>query len=149
MSSSQREAAENAVQEIFRTGRIKGQRVDISKGHRKKWGTPMSASWFGIPDNSKKKYVVAPATIKITDFLGVQASSRPNLTYSEFISGAYQPTVEKAKETVQLGTGSIPTPVLEIKASGKLVQEGRSRAVGAMRGGEEYMPIWIAKQVYR
>lgn len=148
MSASQREAAEGFIEKIFRTGKIKGERVDISRGHRVNWGPPLNASWFGIP-GGRKKYVVEPATIKITDFLGVQAASRPSLTYSEFVRGAYGPTVAKAKETVELGSGEIPTPVLEIKAGGKVMQEGRSRAVGAMRGGAEYMPIWIAKQVYR
>jgi len=148
MSASQREAAEEYVDKIFRTGRIKQEYVDISHGHRTKWGPPLNKSWFGIPGGNKK-YVVEPATIKITDFLGVQAASRPSLTYSGFVQGAYGPTVSKAKETVELGSGQIPTPVLEIKASGKVMQEGRSRAVGAMRGGAEYMPIWVAKQVYR
>ena len=148
MSASQREAAKGFVDKIFQTGRIKGEYVDISRGHRINWGPPLNSSWFGIPEGNKK-YVVEPATIKITDFLGVQASSRPSLTYSGFISGAYGPTVAEAKETIELGNGQIPTPVLEIKSGGKVMQEGRSRAVGAMRGGAEYMPIWIAKQVYR
>jgi len=140
--------ARDYVDRIFRTGRIDGVGVDISRGHQVRWGEPLNTSWFGIPDGNRK-YVVEPATIDIEDFIRVQNATRPSLTLNDFKSGAYGKTVQRAKETIQLGNGAIPTPVLEIRYNGKISQEGRSRAIGAMRGGATRMPIWIAKQVYK
>lgn len=139
----QKKRATQKLDTIFRTGRISNTRVNISRGH-KGWAAPLNPGWYGIPDGNRK-YIVEPATIDIDDFLEIQRGTFGDIGMNSFMQGAYDPTVEKAQQNVK----DIPTPVLEIKASGKIPQEGRSRALGAKRAGVTRMPIWLAIQVYR
>jgi hypothetical protein len=146
----QRERAERALRDILVTGEVGGVRSDIRRGFETRWGEPLNPGWFGIPDGSRK-YVVAPATIDIDDWLRLQhGASGGDFSFGSFQRGAYGPTVEMAAESVRSGSYDIPTPVLEVDPSGEvLAQEGRSRAIGARRGGASRMPIWVAVRVYR
>lgn len=145
MYEQQKKRAEQQMQNIL-GGVIDGKRVNIQRGHTVKWASPLNPGWYGIPEGNRK-FVVEPATINIGDWLQVQSGD--NLL-SPFLSEAYGPTVEQAAESIRSGRNDIPTPVLEVNSAGELLaQEGRSRAVGARRGGATRMPIWVAVRVYR
>lgn len=140
--------AEQKMKQIFKSKRIGGQRVRLKRGHKVKWAPPLNPGWYGIPDGNPK-YIVEPATIHVDDWLKVQHAAGEGFGWNNFLAGAYDPTVEQAKRSIETGRNDIPTPVLEIRHDGRIDQEGRSRALGAKEGGAKWIPIWIAIQVYR
>lgn len=143
----QLERARGRMREIFAEQRLGGVRFRAERGHRVEWAPPLNPSYFGVPDGSRK-YVVEPATVPIDDWLALQRRASSGSPFM-FRQGAYQPTVDRAAESIRTGANDIPTPVLEVKTDGSIPQEGRSRAMGAREGGATEMPVWIAVQVYR
>lgn len=147
MYEEQKRRAEGRLEEILSGGPVNGIRLDIERGHAWEWAEPLNPGWFGIPGGNRK-YVVAPATVNIRDFLRLQASTRSG-DLDRFLRGAYDETVKRAARSIETGANDVPTPVLEMKADGTLAQEGRSRARGASKAGKRRMPIWVAVQVYK
>lgn len=144
----QLERAKKRIASVLESGSVAGVQLDISRGHDVKWDEPVNPGWFGIPDGNRK-YVVEPATVSIRDWLRLQKKVSGAPSMKRFKRAAYDETVERAKESIEFGTDAIPTPVLEIRADGSIPQEGRSRALGALRAGADYMPIWVAARVYK
>lgn len=145
------ETAKEHMERLFETQEINGVDCDIRPVDDVEWGEPLNPGWFGIPDGNPK-FRVCPAVISIDDFLRIQVETRNASSVSQFERGAYEETVEKAKESIEAGSPEeIPAPVLELDYDEYQVkaQEGRSRAVGAKRGGEDEMHIWVAARDYR
>jgi hypothetical protein len=145
------ETAEKHAARLFNQKRINGVGCSIRELGSSYWGTPISAGHFGIGSGGNPKFGVVPADINIGDWLAIQGDTRQG-SLEKFKRGAYDETVQKAKESVENGNrGSIPTPVLEIRYDEYRVtaQEGRSRAIGARLGGDSTMPIWVAAREYR
>jgi hypothetical protein len=142
------EAARRELEEIVRTGELQGVRLELYRGHDNMpgWGPPLSQGWFGIP-GSTTKYQVEPVTVGVDSFLRLQMHILDQ-PWQAFVEGAYQPTVQMARETLELGNGAVPAPVIEVDVDGSVVQEGRSRALGAKRAGEDLMPAWLAVKAY-
>lgn len=145
----QRGRARRRVETVLSGGPVEGVMLDVRRGHVVEWAEPLNAGWYGIPDGNPK-WVVKPATVDVDDWLELQrATLGGGLGMDRFLGAARDRTIERAAESVRSGRNDIPTPVLEIRHDGSVVQEGRSRALGARHAGARLMPVWVAAQVYR
>jgi hypothetical protein len=145
------ETSEAHLERLFTTQTINGVSCNIRQASGSYWGPALAAGWFGLPEGNPK-FGVCAAVISIDDWLAIQGVAGQSATQEEFEEGAYGPTVEQAKESIENGNAaSIPTPVLEIRHDEYRVktQEGRSRALGAKLGGATEMPIWVAARDYK
>jgi len=148
---SQLEAAEGKVEEIFQSDAVLGVDLNIAKGHDEvRFGPPNQVgNLVGVPDGNRK-YLVEPITVDSRAYLELQLQASETGDMDRFVSGAYEPTVSFVYQAIVTGMqGEIPTPVLEIKESGSVSQEGRSRTLGVLNAGLSRMPVWLAQQVYR
>jgi hypothetical protein len=143
------ELAREHIERLFSTQSINGISLSIRPISRPSWGGSLNDGWYGIP-NGNGKYAVHAARMPIDDWLRLQRSIYGS-DASSFESGAYPATVEQAKESAEAGAVSeIPAPVLEVDNDYAVSrQEGRSRAIGAQRGGADTIDIWIAARRLR
>lgn len=115
------------------------------------WGEPESISWF-----TGGKYIGLKGKMNVDDWIELQFQASSVDTKRDFTLGAYDKTIEQVQENISDGNeDSIPTPVLEVKPREytslnegyieyKLVQEGRSRGIGARKAGLDELPVYIA-----
>ena len=152
----QLDIARAKVKQIFETDTVLGINLDIRHGHTNiRFGPPnQMGDKVGVPDGNRK-YLVEPITVNTDAYLELQFLASEGMwgetgDYQRFISGANEPTVQFVhKAILNQNMYKIPTPVLEIKEAGHVVQEGRSRTLGAQRAQLYRMPVWLAQQIYR
>jgi hypothetical protein len=147
----QLETAKNKVAEIFESDSVLGVKLNITRGHNEvRFGPPNQVGrMVGVPDGNRK-YLVEPITVDTDAYLDLQFAASEGDSFRNFLNGAYEPTVSFVYQAIVTGMqAEIPTPVLEIKESGQVSQEGRSRTLGVQNAGLARMPVWLAQQVYR
>lgn len=99
------------------------------------------------PDAPAPKYALAKVCVSTEDFIQAQAMML-NLSFDSFTASVDRERLRNVSEGIREGH-EVPIPVLEFKVDGELNnhQEGRHRSVAAWELGNQYMPVFLAKQV--
>lgn len=155
------EVHERVLTKILNGAPINGLDITVTEVSNYRWSDPdpSQASYFSPP-----KFASTRVTIPTDQWLRLQHSTR-NCSYSDFIKGAYDETVESVAEAIESDDDqNVPAPYLELSPeqfSGELTptserdtgacnvhyepkQEGRSRGLAAQRAGLDQVPVWLA-----
>jgi hypothetical protein len=120
----------------------------------KQWGSPDGESWYGLTDrqgNSKWAVLKEPVCMHPEEWLKIQREASNSGSYEKFIESAYDETVKAVREKLDDGSISdVPSITMEISRGSSdfsvTTQEGRSRGLGALRAGQDEIPIFVVSR---